>query len=99
MSQELLDCYKAIEAASARMLQAAQTQDWEGVARCEEVCSVLIEQLRTQSQVLDLASGERAEKSRIMLRILQNDARIRESVEPWVAELDVSLSKAPLMLH
>ena len=33
MSQALLDCYKAIGAASVRMLQAAQMQDWEGIAR------------------------------------------------------------------
>ena len=99
MSQALLDCYKAIEAASVRMLQAAQMQDWEGIAQCEGVCSVLIEQLRSQSQGLELASSERAEKTRIMLRILKNDAQIREWVEPWVAELDSGLLRCPQFLH
>ncbi len=42
----LLDYYKAIENSSAKMLEAAQSRDWDGVVRQEGACAVLIEQLR-----------------------------------------------------
>ena len=74
MPQMLIDYYKAIEDSSAKMLAAAKAEDWDGVVRFEGVCTVLIEQLRAraQSEVLDAQS--RAEKSKIMYRILNNDA-------------------------
>ena len=46
MELTLIDFYRAIEDSSAKMLQAAQNKDWEGVTRYEGTCAVLIEQLR-----------------------------------------------------
>ena len=46
MSHMLIDYYKAIEDSSTKMLQAAQSKDWDGVVRYEGTCAVLIEQLR-----------------------------------------------------
>ena len=42
MEMQLLDYYKAIEAKSADMLQAAQSHDWDAVVDCEKACGVLI---------------------------------------------------------
>ena len=88
MSQVLIDFYKAIEDSSAKMLEAAKAEDWDGVVRFEGACAVLIEQLRycANTEVLDDAS--RQEKSRIMRRILQNDAQIRYLAEPWLAHCE-----------
>ena len=38
-----MDCYRAIEAASQQMLEAAQMADWNEVVRYEGACGVLIE--------------------------------------------------------
>ena len=46
MPQMLIDFYKAIEDSSAKMLEAAKAEDWDGVVRFEGACAVLIEQLR-----------------------------------------------------
>ena len=35
MEHTLIDFYRAIEESSAKMLQAAQAKDWDGVARYE----------------------------------------------------------------
>lgn len=88
MAQMLIDYYKAIEDSSAQMLEAARLQDWDGVVRFEGACAVLIEQLRARahSEVLDPLA--RQEKTRIMLRILQNDAQIRFLAEPWLAHCE-----------
>ena len=98
MSQILIDYYKAIEDSSARMLEAAKAEDWDEIMRFEGVCAVLIEQLRHRSQSEQLDEVARREKSRIMLRILNNDAQIRFLAEPWLQHLE-SRCEQPLTLH
>ena len=88
MPDMLIDYYKAIEDSSAKMLEAAKLKDWDGVVRYEGTCAVLIEQLRYQSQQQELAPEHRKEKTRIMQRILRNDAQIRLLAEPWLATLE-----------
>jgi flagellar protein FliT len=99
MSQMLIDYYKSIEESSLRMLEAARTQDWEQVVRCEGVCAVLIEQLRMCSRSQELLPEQRREKSRIMQRILHNDAQIRYLAEPWLEHLDERAAGQSSLLH
>ena len=94
MEMRLLDYYKAIEAKSADMLQAAQSHDWDAVVGCEKACGLLINELRVQADQSELSAAERKEKMRIMQRILRNDAQIRVLAEPWLAQLD-HLGKVP----
>ncbi len=99
MSQMLIDFYKAIEDSSAKMLEAAKAEDWDGVMRFEGACAVLIEQLRQRatSEVLD--ADARAEKTRIMQRILHNDAQIRYLAEPWLAHCEQRMDDVRPFLH
>lgn len=95
----LIDFYKAIEASSRKMLEAAQAKDWDGVVRYEGACAVLIEQLRYRSQDQELPPEQRKEKTRIMQRILRNDAQIRILAEPWLAQFDHPLEGKQQVLH
>ena len=95
----MIDFYRAIEESSAKMLQAAQNKDWDGVARYEGTCAVLIEQLRFRSKDEELEPELRKEKARIMRRILDNDAQIRILAEPWLASLDPLLQGRPQFVH
>lgn len=99
MSQQLIDYYKAIEESSARMLDAAKAEDWEQVMRFEGACAVLIEQLRARAHTEQLAPEQRVEKTRIMQRILNNDAQIRYLAEPWLAHFEPANSAAQQYLH
>jgi flagellar protein FliT len=100
ISHGLLDYYKAIERASQKMLEAAQAEDWDLVVKLEGACAVLIEQLRAESQLQNLAPTERAEKQRIMMNILRHDAEIRNLAEPWLADIDHMLGGSrPQFLH
>lgn len=94
MEMQLLDYYKAIEAKSADMLEAAQQLNWDAVVDCEKACGLLINELRVQAGQGALTAVERKEKMRIMQRILRNDAQIRVLAEPWLAQLD-HLGKVP----
>ena len=95
----LIDYYKAIEESSAKMLEAARLKDWDGVVRYEGACAVLIEQLRFTSQEHELLPEQRREKTRIMQRILRNDAQIRILTEPWLAQFDYLARTQPQVLH
>ncbi len=95
----LLDYYRAIEHSRARMLEAARSRDWDEVVRCEGACAVLIEQLRYRSQNETLPRDEREEKTRIMQRILRNDAEIRVLAEPWLAQVEHLFDRQLQVLH
>jgi flagellar protein FliT len=88
MEHRLLDYYKAIENASQKMLEAAQTENWDQIVHLEGTCAVLIAQLRHKSRSLSLAPDERKEKTLIMQRILRTDAEIRVLAEPWLSDLE-----------
>ena len=95
----LLDYYRAIEHSSARMLEAARERDWDEVVRYEGACAVLIEQLRFRSQTERLPAADREEKTRIMQRILRNDAEIRILAEPWLAQVEHMFDRQLSVLH
>jgi flagellar protein FliT len=99
MSHSLLEYYEAIEKASADMLAAARSGNWDEVVKLEGACAVLIAQLKNAAQSRDLAKAEAKEKSRIMQRILLNDAEIRHLAEPWLEDLDHMLGGRPATLH
>jgi flagellar protein FliT len=99
MSQMLIDYYKAIEDSSAKMLEAAKAEDWDGVMRFESVCAVLIEQLRQRARNEELDAESRVEKTRIMHRILNNDAQIRYLAEPWLAHFEQRFDGQSQLLH
>ncbi|MDF1481048.1 flagellar protein FliT [Extensimonas sp. H3M7-6] len=99
MTTALIEYYKAIEESSLKMLQAAQLQDWEGVARYEGTCAVLIEQLRYKARNETLLPEQRKLKSEIMRRILRNDAEIRLLAEPWLAQFEHLFEGQPMAMH
>jgi flagellar protein FliT len=100
MNHDLLQYYEAIERASQDMLEAARTGDWDHVVKLEGACAVLISQLKHAAAEKPLPPSNAAQlKSRIMQRILMNDAEIRQLAEPWLEQLDQMLAGRPKMLH
>jgi len=99
MSSTLMNFYEAIERASADMLNAARTGDWDQVVKLEGACAVLISQLKHAARDQALQADESKLKSRIMQRILLNDAEIRHLAEPWLEDLDHMMAGRPKTLH
>jgi flagellar protein FliT len=99
MHSTLLNYYEAIERASADMLEAARQGDWEQVVKLEGACAVLISQLKHAAQTEALRADDAKTKSRIMHRILLNDAEIRNLAEPWLEDLEQLMAGRPKMLH
>ena len=107
MQPELLNYYEAIERASTDMLEAARAGHWDEVVKLEGACGLLISQLKHAAQEpADGAASEQASarqtaqiKSRIMQRILVNDAEIRHLAEPWLQDLEDTLAGRRQTLH
>jgi flagellar protein FliT len=99
MTPSLLEYYEAIEKASTDMLDAARSGNWDEVVKLEGACAVLIAQLKNAAQSRELAKVEAKEKSRIMQRILLNDAEIRHLAEPWLEDLDHMMGGRKATLH
>jgi flagellar protein FliT len=111
MDPQLLSYYEAIERASADMLNAARTGNWDEVLKLEGACVLLISQLKHAAQqpedsgvearpapaAQDMAAAK--VKSRIMQRILVNDAEIRHLAEPWLQDLDDAMAGRQQTLH
>jgi flagellar protein FliT len=98
MSDMLIDYYKAIEDSSRKMLDAAKCEDWDKVVQFEGACAILIEQLRIRASTEQLQPAERREKTRIMQRILMNDAQIRYLAEPWLTHFEQKFQPS-MLLH
>ncbi len=99
MNTSLLSYYEAIEKASADMLDAARAGNWDHVIKLEGACVLLISQLKNAARGGQLSPEESQLKSRIMQRILVNDAEIRNLAEPWLDDLDQMLAGNPKTLH
>lgn len=99
MATSLLQYYQAIEKASQDMLAAARNGNWDQVLKLEGACALLISQLKQTATGKALDSDEAQFKSRIMQRILVNDAEIRQLAEPWLDDLDDLLAARPKTVH
>ena len=60
---------------------------------------LLISQLKNAARGNALSGEESQLKSRIMKRVLVNDAEIRHLAEPWLEDLDQLLAGKPKTLH
>ena len=99
MNPDLLNYYEAIERASQDMLEAARAGNWDHVVKLESACALLISQLKHAATRQALGPEEAQLKSRIMQRILVNDAEIRHLAEPWLEDLDNLLAGRSKTLH
>lgn len=99
MDERLLSYYEAIEQASADMLSAAKAGNWDEVVKLEGACVLLISQLKHAARNAALDDEAAKAKSRIMQRILINDAEIRHLAEPWLQELDAMMNGKRPTLH
>jgi flagellar protein FliT len=99
MSTTVLSYYEAIEKASVDMLNAARCGDWDQVVKLEGACVLLISQLKQAAREVPLGADEARVKSRIMQRILLNDAEVRHLAEPWLPDLHRLMQGKSHTLH
>lgn len=92
-TQTHIERYEEMAAITGRMLQAAQSGDWDRMIEEERRCKDLVAALRTQGEV-QLSEAERRRKQTIIRKMLLDDADIRRLAEPWLRQLEDILSAA-----
>lgn len=86
-SQLLL--YAEINTLSARMAAAARAQDWDSLRRLAQTAAHLRDALPAGTlPAAALAADELQQKTRLIQRILDDDAEIRRHTEPWMERLN-----------
>lgn len=92
--RRLIDCYELIAQASHEMLAASRADDWESVARLEDACRALIDQVRRDACDVRLSEDEQSRRIALLRGILADDAQIRARSEPWLQQLETMLGSA-----
>jgi flagellar protein FliT len=95
----LLSYYEAIEKASSDMVEAGRVGDWDHVIKLEGACVLLISQLKNAARTQALSAEECQLKSRIMQRVLVNDAEVRNLAEPWLDDIETLMHGRPKTVH
>jgi flagellar protein FliT len=86
-SDQVISLYETVSDLTGKMLQAAQSRDWESLAELESHCASHIESLKNGEPVVALSGPIRARKVAIIHQILAHDREIRNLTTPWMAEL------------
>ena len=80
-----IEIYQEMSALSARMVEAARSQNWEQLVSLERsVSSLRAALLADDDDNVGLDAGERVVKAALIQRILDDDAEIRRHTEPWM---------------
>jgi len=87
-SASILLQYEIIADLSGKMLQHAQSCDWDGVIALGKLYHDAVEQLRT---LAPLDQSDRDARKSLLTKILDDDARIRDLATPELARLGALL--------
>ena len=79
-----IEIYQEMSALSARMVEAAQSQDWDNLVILEKSVSALRNTLMADDDSVNLTAAERTLKTALIQRILDDDAEVRCHTEPWM---------------
>ncbi|HRK56855.1 MAG TPA: flagellar protein FliT [Burkholderiaceae bacterium] len=92
----LIERYENLETISRAMLEAARAGCWDEVARLEQQCVGLIEELKAARQQESLSHHEQWQRITLLRKILAHDAEIRERSEPWLMQLEMLVPGVPV---
>ena len=87
---EVLRHYDGIAAASARMLEAARSDDWDGLIAAESQCAKLVAELtRLDPECrVRMLPDDNQRRLQALGEVLANDAKIRSLTQAWMRSLE-----------
>lgn len=89
---QLIEHYEAIAKVTHQMREAAALEDWDNLLSMQDEYSRLVDLLRPSDANLPLNEHQRARKHDLLRRILDDDARIRDRLDPRLARLSALLA-------
>ena len=92
--ENILDIYDRASIKSGEMLEAAKSSDWDRLIDLERECRALVDNLRsvdTETSTPSRDQGYVQRKTRLIRKVLADDAEVRRYTEPWMEQLQVFL--------
>ena len=86
-SQELMSIYENVAEITARMVDAAEQNDWQLLASLEESCNRQVQAIKDNDDPVALAREDQAKKVSVLKKILADDRKIRDITQPRMAKL------------
>jgi flagellar protein FliT len=91
-NQEILAIYQNVAHITGQMLSAASNEEWDQFTELEKRCSEQVKSLQQNENPLQpLSETARSTKVSLIKKILEDDRRIREITEPWMARLSLMM--------
>jgi flagellar protein FliT len=79
--------FEEMSALSAKMVEAAQANDWQQLIDLEKSVAILRDTLLDDDDNGKLTPNEVSMKRALIQRILDDDAEIRRHTEPWMEQV------------
>ncbi len=86
-SLELISIYENVAVLTDQMLDAAQRGNWDLLVKLEASCTLQVQDIKNNETPVMLEKEHRERKIRVIKRILDDDRKIRDLTEPWMAQL------------
>ena len=93
-SESLFACYEAIARLTAEMVSAAEVGNWEVVSTLESESATYVDVLRRSEPHPQLSPADIERKRALLVRILEDDARVRAMVYPRLDRLQKRIDTA-----
>lgn len=87
LERYVLDTYEGICALALRMAEAAARSDWDQLTKLDEHCQELFRELPHWDQGQPGCAEYQSRKASMIQAILDHDARIRDCIEPQLADI------------
>lgn len=81
-----METYEALAILSGEMLQAARNAEWHRLLKLEQASRRLVDALPPDREAVTLDVRSHGRRREILMRILAEDAEIRDRVQPWMHE-------------
>ena len=86
-SLELISIYENVSVLTQQMLMAARSGDWDRLVELEASCTMQVQTIQENEEPVVLPKDARQKKIEVIKRILEDDRKIRDLTEPWMAQL------------
>ena len=90
---QILAAYRSISQLTGYMADAARGGDWDRLVELEQRYGALVQTLKS-AEPTPLALDMLQQKTKLIRKILADDAEVRALTEPWIGRLQALLSGA-----
>jgi flagellar protein FliT len=90
-SSQVIANYESLSALTGQMREAARRDEWDYLINIEHQCSELVATMKPFDAEVILDEAARQHKNQLINKILVDDAEIRNRVQVWMSQLQLSM--------